>query len=71
LGQVVFFAKEDLQAATSGVGSDAHAIDATADHDKVIAVGCWGLGRNWLGHGQGLLGLFTSNMNIDVRLRKY
>ncbi|MNT23919.1 hypothetical protein D3C72_1593640 [compost metagenome] len=71
LGQVVLFAEEYLEATPGGVGSDAHAIDAAADHGEVIAVGDWGLGRNGLGHGQGLLGLFASNMNIDVRFRKY
>ncbi|BBU46473.1 hypothetical protein PPTS312_43880 [Pseudomonas putida] len=71
MGQVVLLAKKYLQATPSGVGSDAHAIDAAADHGEVIAVGEWGLGRNGLGHGQGLLRLFTSNMNIDVRFRKY
>lgn len=71
LGQVVLFAEEHLEAAPSGVGSDAHAIDTTTDHSEVIAVGEWGLGRNGLGHGQGLLRLFTSNMNIYVRFRKY
>ncbi|MNP05087.1 hypothetical protein D3C76_970300 [compost metagenome] len=56
LSQVVLFAQEHLETASGGVGSDAHAIDATADHDEVIAFGCGGLRRNGLGHGQGLLG---------------
>ncbi len=71
LGKVVLFAEKYLEATPGGVGSNAHAIDAAADHGEVIAVGDWWLGRNGLGHGQGLLGLFTSNMNIDVRFRKY
>lgn len=38
LGQVVLFAEEYLEATPGGVGSDAHAIDAAADHGEVIAV---------------------------------
>ena len=71
LGQVVPFAQEHLEAPASGIGGNADTIDATADYGNVVAVGeCW-LGRNGLGHGQGLLKLFISNMNINVRFRKY
>jgi hypothetical protein len=55
LGQIVLFAKEYFQAASGSVGGNAHAIDTATDHGKIVAVGEGRLGRNGLGHGQGLL----------------
>ncbi len=47
-GQVVAFAKEHREPATSCIGSDTDAIDTAADHGDVIELGD-GLGG--MGHG--------------------
>ena len=65
LCQIVLFAKEHRQAASGGIGRDAHAIDATADHRQVVDFAQRGVEGGLAVHG----GVLVSKSIFEIAYR--